>query len=151
MPKTVPCTRLTTTSPASAPLATGSRLSASRRPERYTASSTTMMPRLLNRNRRDTSALMVARDFTANWPGPDRLSVSPLAPASPATRANVSFTWAMAASWPSVSEPSARVCSSSMARSPSRDAQTPARVSGWSPGLSWSSTASSSPVGSRVR
>jgi hypothetical protein len=54
-------------------------------------------------------------------------------PAASVLAANSLRRRLIAASWPSVSEPRACVWTSSIARSPSREAQTPLRLLGWAP------------------
>ena len=78
-------------------------------------------------DRRVTSLRMVSRDETEKTPGPESRSRAAPAPAPSAATAS-SNAWRIVASarcCPSMSAPPARVCASSNARAPSREAQTP--------------------------
>ena len=137
--------------PVSAPDTTGSSPSSSAGTERYTASSNSTMRALLCSDRRSASPLMVARAATANTPGPlirrRRPADAPGCPSTAAAKAR--RTAASACSWPSVSEPAARVCANSSARLPSGDTQTPSAVRGPGVRSSCPMISSISPVGSR--
>lgn len=109
-----------------------------------------MMATVLISDRRVTSLRIVSRELTAKTPGPDSCRVASAIPATAAAAANSRRMSAIAASWPSVSEPSARVCTSSITRSPSRETQTPSRLAGWTPPSRLPSSSTSSPVGSRA-
>ncbi|MDT4860704.1 hypothetical protein FQZ97_952790 [compost metagenome] len=102
-------------------------------------------------DRRATSSWMVARARTANSPGPDISIVKPAIPGCCVACAKRSRISSTAADCPSVSEPSACVCTSSMARSPSREAHTPSISLGCTPPPRPETSSTSSPVGSRAR
>ena len=153
MPCTAPKPAATQATPASAPEATGTRVRSSAGRERYTASSSTTMSAALIEESRTTSLLMMAREATANTGGPliRSLSAPPWPSGSAAsTAANARRMASHAACCASVSDPAARVCTSSSARVPSGELHTPSVVCGACPGPRESMIPSSSPVGSRA-
>ena len=87
------------------------------------------MSAILMMVRRLTWLWMVLRDVTENTPGPAITSLA--AGVALEAVSNACRMAAIARSWASVSEPAARVCISSKARLPSRDAQAPSTNVGW--------------------
>ncbi|EDT00532.1 hypothetical protein BamIOP4010DRAFT_5944 [Burkholderia ambifaria IOP40-10] len=149
-PWTVPNATLTAAMPAAMPVSTGSSPSASVRGERYSVSSSATISTMLAVDSRSTSCRIVSRVSTENTPGPVIASMYAAGFGSVCVAAeNARRTASIARACASVSEPAAAVCTTSTARVPSRDAHTPSRTAGCAPLSSRSTSAVTSPVGSR--
>ena len=105
------------------------------------------MSTTLMMDKRLTWLFIVSRDVTEKTPGP----VITRRAIDDALGAVLNACWIalMAICWASISVPDARVCISSKARAPSREAQAPSTNFGRLPLLSCSSNCTISPVGSR--
>ena len=153
MPWTAGKPSATAATPASAPEATGTSVSARAGSERYTVSSSTATSRAASAERRMTWPLIRAREATANTGGPVMRSVTlgrAAAGIAPRLEANARRTVSQAACCASVSEPAARTCAMSSACRPSGELHTPSAARGSRPARNVSRMPSISPVGSRV-